>query len=359
MTLDDRRIVPTIRERVLGCFLGGAAGDALGAPIEFKSLLSILDTYGDNGITDFDKAHGLTGEITDDTQMTLFTAEGLIRARLCKNTEGKSNQGRILKNAYYRWLVTQGYSIPEEDERHINNGWLISNEFLHCRRAPGVTVLSALTNFDRSLHYDFAVNNSKGCGGVMRVAPIGLCAADPFALASDAAHYTHGHPTGYLSAGAFAVIIQQILNEYSLLESIGIALEILQEKPGHDETTNAIKQAVQFADEYELSPVNVEKLGSGWVAEEALAISLFCALKAADFRTGVLASVNHSGDSDSTGSICGNILGTLSGIDAIPDEWKANVEGSEVITQLSHDFIDVFITDDENANIDRGRYPPG
>jgi ADP-ribosylglycohydrolase len=136
-------------------------------------------------------------------------------------------------------------------------------------------------------------------------------------------------------------------------------LDKLQEKPGHEETTNAIKQAVQFADEYELSPVNVEKPGSRWVAEEALAISLFCALKATDFRTGVLASVNHSGDSDSTGSICGNILGTLSGIDAIPDQWKANVEGSDVITQLSHDFIDVFITDGENANVDKGRYPPG
>jgi len=352
-------MIPTQQERVLGCFFGGAIGDALGAPVEFMSLKSIQEQYGKNGINDFDDSCGRIGAITDDTQMSLFTAEGLIRAQLRQETRGICHQGSILMNAYYRWLITQGYLIPEEHEgKFINSGWLISNKFLHSKRAPGTTIISALTNFDRYLNYDYAENNSKGCGGVMRVAPIGLCALNPFSLAIDAARYTHGHPTGILSAGAFAAIIQLIFNQHTLKDSINQVLTILEDIPGHGETSNAIKQAAALAEEKELNPINVEKLGEGWTAEEALAISLFCALKAEDYRTGVLAAVNHSGDSDSTGAICGNILGTLLGFDAIPKIWIENVEGKDVIIQLSHDFIDTFIADDNLAKVDRDRYPP-
>ena len=69
----------TARERFLGCLLAGAAGDALGAPVEFDSLARIREKYGPQGIRDFAPAYGKLGAITDDTQMTLFTAEAMIR----------------------------------------------------------------------------------------------------------------------------------------------------------------------------------------------------------------------------------------------------------------------------------------
>ncbi len=47
------------------------------------------------------------------------------------------------------------------------------------------------------------LNDSKGCGGVMRVAPVGLVATDPFDLGCRAAAITHGHPSGWLASGAF------------------------------------------------------------------------------------------------------------------------------------------------------------
>jgi hypothetical protein len=70
------------------CLLGGAVGDALGAPVEFLSLAQIRSHFGSAGIRDFAEAYGRVGAITDDTQMTLFTAEGLLRATVRGHERG-------------------------------------------------------------------------------------------------------------------------------------------------------------------------------------------------------------------------------------------------------------------------------
>ncbi|MET7691620.1 ADP-ribosylglycohydrolase family protein [Streptomyces sp. NPDC005483] len=74
-------------------------------------------------------------------------------------------------------------------------------------------------------------------------------------------------------------------------------------------------------------PEKVESLGAGWVAEEALAIAVYSALAADSVKHALLLSVNDSGDSDSTGSICGNLLGALHGDVGLPHEWVRQVEG--------------------------------
>jgi ADP-ribosylglycohydrolase len=81
----------------------------------------------------------------------------------------------------------------------------------------------------------------------------------------------------------------------------------------------------------------IARLGQGWVAEEALAISVYCALVARSFRHGVILAVNHDGDSDSTGSIVGNLLGAMHGVKAIPAEWLEALELRDVITELADD----------------------
>jgi hypothetical protein len=72
-------------------------------------------------------------------------------------------------------------------------------------------------------------------------------------------------------------------------------------------------------------------MGGGWVGEEALAISLYCALAAeGNFAKGVRLAVNHTGDSDSTGSITGNILGAMQGKATIPALWLRELELKDV-----------------------------
>ncbi|WP_287359347.1 ADP-ribosylglycohydrolase family protein [Mesorhizobium sp.] len=131
-------------DRIYGCLLGGACGDALGAPVEFLKLEEINSRYGPDGITGFDAAYGTVGAITDDTQMTLFTVEGLIRAAVRFAERGICHPPGVVHHAYRRWLITQ-----DEPFEHLNShgdvdGWLIHEKRLWARRAPGNTCLSAL-----------------------------------------------------------------------------------------------------------------------------------------------------------------------------------------------------------------------
>ena len=153
------------------------------------------------------------------------------------------------------------------------------------------------------------ITESKGCGGLMRVAPIGLAYADAeraFWLGCRAAAITHGHPTGYLSAGFMAALISRLAAGEPLAPAIAEARQLLQKQLAHEACLRAIDGAVALAGAWDPAPEDIETLGAGWVAEEALAIGLACALAAADdFRRGVLLAVNHSGDSDATGAIAG------------------------------------------------------
>ena len=73
----EQSTVPfSAHDRIRGALLAGAVGDALGAPVEFMSLTEILRQFGPDGIGDYVPYAGRPGAITDDTQMTLFTAEG-------------------------------------------------------------------------------------------------------------------------------------------------------------------------------------------------------------------------------------------------------------------------------------------
>ena len=139
--------LPEYRSRVRGCLLGGALGDALGAPVEFEPIRRIRKQYGLAGLTGLVADwRGEVGLITDDTQMTLFTVEGLIRAgRITvdgparatgataagparepgsvSGQAGSRRRGRreeptlteetaAVRRAYLRWLDTQQHSSP-------------------------------------------------------------------------------------------------------------------------------------------------------------------------------------------------------------------------------------------------------
>ena len=334
---------PTAEDAFQGCLLGGAVGDALGAPIEFMHRIDILQRFGAGGITDYAPAYGGIGTITDDTQMTLFTAEGLLRAWVRGRSKGIASFAGVVGHAYLRWLQTQGEtSACTQDFAGEEPGWLVQQPGLHSRRAPGNTCLSALRamrSFSQPAH-----NDSKGCGGVMRVAPVGLfawrlgqTAAETFRLGTDLAALTHGHPTGSLTGGVFAVILWALLDGASLTEAMSTAKGILQTQPGHAETLHAMAQAEDLAHSALPAAQAIAQLGEGWVAEEALAISLYCALVARDFAHGVILAVNHDGDSDSTGSIVGNLLGVVHGASAIPARWLGPLELREVISELAAD----------------------
>lgn len=348
--------------RFRGCLLGGAVGDALGAPVEFHSWDRIEAEHGPGGLGDFAEAYGRIGAITDDTQMTLFTAEALIRAGNGRTGGGGGGGGgaaltAAIHRGYLRWLATQG-----PGGRHDDDGWLLARGFLHDRRAPGLTSLGALQTGHIGTRAA-PLNDSMGCGGVMRVAPIGLFLDDlddVYECAADAAAVTHGHAEGWIPAGAFAVMVAAAAQGCGVRDAVEAGRAALRRRAPESRSAELLDRAIGIAGRGAPTVDDIEALGGAWVGPEALAISVCCALACGDdFGRGVLSAVNHSGDSDSTAAVCGNLLGAALGEDAIPGHWLDRLEGRDVVTRLADDLLAAreggVDTSDQGW---RDRYPP-
>ncbi len=324
-------------KRYLGCMFGLASGDALGAPVEFLPREQILSTYGPEGITDYQGWGGFpAGSFTDETQMSLATAEGCIRSHQHLRARGTVSPAGILWKRYKAWLRTQD-DIGE-------------------RRAPGSTCLAALKN-TRMPTAEIRANDSRGCGAVTRSAPIGLAfaPAEAFRYGMECGALTHGHPTGHLTAGYLAALVAHIVEGASPAQAMDRTLPLLTAHRGHEQVKRKLEEVVRLAAGATPVTAAIDELGQGWLADEALAIGAYCALKhPRDFRAAVVASVNHSGDSDSTGCIAGAILGTALGVDAIPPPWVNGIEDYDRIRTLAVDLYRVART---AAVLPQERYP--
>lgn len=343
----------TLQDRIRGSLIGGAIGDALGYPVEFiYSFEEIQKRYGERGITRLDTNQHWLGEdeqvgkavVSDDTQMTLFTANGLLNAK-----QQKSNMKYSICRAYIEWYLTQ---VGKWSNKY-KDCWIARIPELNKRRAPGNTCMSSLYAIYSGRE---PMNNSKGCGGVMRIAPIPLYAVvdnrmdilDADKLAGDAAEITHQHPLGFVSAALMSHIIYRLAldiepTQDSMKRYImeGVAEMRNQYKDYHNDVermAELAERAIFLIDNGKTDLENIGHLGEGWTGEEALAIALYCALKYFDsFEEAMIAAVNHGGDSDSTGAVTGNILGAAVGYEAIPQFYKDDLEMHDLILHMADD----------------------
>ncbi|WP_303788100.1 ADP-ribosylglycohydrolase family protein [Ruminococcus flavefaciens] len=244
-------------DKFRGCLIGGAAGDALGFAVEFLREEQIFSKYGDNGITDYSLKKGIA-EISDDTQMTLFTANGLLLGTTRGMTRGiMGSYESYIKIMYQCWYRTQTESYPINDDYLYS--WLLNVPELFARRAPGITCLSAIEHGAEGSTSE-PINNSKGCGGVMRVAPIGLYFCDKSIsyeksdmIGAEAAAITHGHDLGFIPAAALVHIIRSIIENGATIsgavnETIN-AMQALFPKAKHiSDFTDIMQKAVMLAE---------------------------------------------------------------------------------------------------------------
>ena len=380
MTKDNDR---TRLDLVRGSLVGGAAGDALGYPVEFMQYGEIVRRFGPKGITSYVLDKGVA-RISDDTQMTLFTANGMLLGLTRGFMKGVGNAPEFyVEYAYQDWFDTQmkSYERVMSDDKASDTGrhsWLGNLPELYARRAPGNTCLSAISEIKMK---KTPRNDSKGCGGVMRVAPYGLYCACHSVLCSikeidvaggEIARLTHKHPLGWMPAivlthilyrlvsnvplagldktaarQAFAAIVNEAL---LLLPKLKVLNEVSELTWEREETLgevfhNAVERLRELVERAlalaanELSDVeNICRLGEGWVGEEALAIAIYATARHIDsFEDALVAAVNHSGDSDSTGAVTGNIIGAIVGYDAIPAKFKQRLELHDVILAIADD----------------------
>jgi ADP-ribosyl-[dinitrogen reductase] hydrolase len=335
-------------ERLHGCLLGGALGDALGYPLEFvKPAVTIAERFGTVPPRDIPGAgvNGALAPVSDDTQMTLFTAEAILRARSARSNAWAP----FALGAYQRWHGTQALSRNANWSPPRGQGWLLAECRMHARRAPGNTCMSAIARsfmVDDLCSVTNPPNGSKGCGAVMRSAPFGLAGStrqEAFRAARDAGALTHGHPSGYLSGAYLASLVFDLVRGAPLPEAMRAADDLLVGEAGHEELAQALAAARAVGLAGTPPPVDgVESLGGGWVGEEALAIALACALSVEGTSQDAVAralwrSVAHAGDSDSTGAITGNVLGAMLGAGAMPLRWLEQVELRDVIDRIARD----------------------
>lgn len=336
-------------DKFRGCLIGGAAGDALGYAVEFLPESFIRARYGDRGITEYQLRDGLA-RISDDTQMTLFTANGLLYGDTRGHMRGiMGRPDAYVATAYREWYKTQIESY-EHCNREYVSCWLLNVPEMFAARAPGNTCMSAI---DAGCHgrIEQPINNSKGCGGVMRVAPVGLFYGESRwegmrvdLLAADIAARTHGHEMGYIPAAMLAHIVRlvahndEITLKEAVLDSYAAMRRIFPFAKHLPAFLDLIDKAVELSERDVDDLTAIHTLGPGWVGDEALAVAVYCALKYSDdFDKAIIAAVNHGGDSDSTGAITGNILGAYLGLSAIPEKYTKNLELLDVITEIADD----------------------
>ena len=341
-----------------GCLLGGALGDALGYEIEFDSWSRIRARFGEAGLQDL-VCHDGKARFSDDTQMTLFTNEGMILGyRKVQESGEKLPVEYYVWQSYLCWLKTQTGYAPSEFEKESE---LLKVPELNIRRAPGNTCLSALSSGEMGT-FGKPLNRSKGCGGVMRTAPLGFTDwwGSPLRCGAACAAITHGNPGGYIPAGMLSDMIWRILYlpEYQeagqdpgkdgellkkvVFDSLQSAKETWGDLDAMTEFAAMVEKAAALADTDLPDEEAIRQVGEGWVGDEALAVAIYSCLKhPSDPKAVLISAVNHSGDSDSTGAIAGNIIGAFHGLEKLPQEWIQKLELADLIGHQAEKMLDI------------------
>lgn len=339
---------PSFGSRVYGCLLGGALGDALGYPVETSTLAQIRSDYGPSGLTDFSQLQS-PAHFSDDTQLTLYTVDGLVDALQWANEGVVADEAACLWLSYLRWLRTQNAPMAATAPQPPR-GWLDDQEVMRHRRSPGAACLSGLATGEMGTVGRPVNPESKGCGTVMRSAPFGLVpylsAEMIYRFSINGAALTHGHPLALHSAAAFSLLIHNMVHDgVRPADAVTATLVHLRSisAPVQDLIT-ALERAVTLSTGPLLAPEQLTaEFGAGKVAEEALSLAVYAALVTESdataapehFRAAVAVALNHGGDSDSIASITGNLLGAYYGEDALPDPWIEALEGADVVRAMA------------------------
>ena len=332
------------RDRIRGAMIGCAAGDALGYPVKVLSEAAIVERYGLRGITAYDLDENGTARITADTQLMLLSANGILFA----HTRGALRGIMAPVYQYFDAFYMDWYRLQTTERASRSRvGWINAYPALSAKRAPSPTSMRVFSS-DKFGSMDEPVNDSKGSGCLLRAVPIGLSYSDDPAyildLAANTAALTHGNEVAWVASGVLALIISLIIHqELSIAEAVNETLKALDKsfpdsRKAVHELLSSIWSARPLATSASSDLDAIHALGEGWVANEALAIGILCALRYENDIAGAMTcAANHGGNSNATAAIAGMLVGARIGFNAIPDRFVDRLELVDVILELADD----------------------
>jgi len=323
-----------------GCMVGGAIGDALAYPRKYMSPAALSDLLGPRGIDRLivNKAVG-KALISDDTQLTAFTADGVIWADSRARKRGVYAYIPCIFYSYQKWLYTQSGSFADRSYEFLKPGEIFRWEDLFARRLPNPATLDVLEGCINGKYgtMKVPVNNMNSYGPVARVAPVGMYfTGNPemaFKIGSESAALTHGNPSAWYAAGYFAALIAFVLQGEELELAAKHALEILRKQPISEEVQSFVEAAISMAGQELIDFDDAMKaFPSAAEAGQSLGIGLFCALRYRyDFEKALKKAANSTYGHNGAATICGSLLGAYLGSLEIPYDWIRNVELSDLM----------------------------
>jgi ADP-ribosylglycohydrolase len=240
--------------------------------------------------------------------------------------------------SYQKWYYTQTGKLADQAYDFLLKGEILDWEELFARRGAGETSLKALGGSIQNKYGTIKnrINNSKGCGSVMRVAPIGLYFWKnenmAFRIGAESGALTHGHIDAILSAGYYACFIANIVAGATVKEAAANALKRLQDEKGSESCAEIIRKALKMSASSLPVIKAMEEIGEGYTADEAAALAVYLAVRFHDdFDGAVLAATTYHGNKDSIAPITGNALGAYLGVSAIPQKWIYELELADLI----------------------------
>lgn len=297
--------------RKIATLVGCAIGDALGNPFEMWSTEKIASQNWDGLFKDggtFWK--GKAGQYTDDTLMSRYLAQSII--------DNKGFDVEKVAQEYLAWYNTG-------NTRGIGNTTATAMENLKAGKA----------------HYESGLvsNTAAGNGTAMRATPIGLWYRHDHKRLVDAAWYdakiTHNSEEPKMGSIAVAVATSMLANDWSIEGVLKHIPNIVE----NSDVKMKLILANEFLNENVSSDLALQHIGvSGYVAD-TVGAAFYCLGRATSFKETVVMAVKAGGDTDTIAAIAGALAGTYYGLDAIPDEYKNQVEDFQLLQDLTDKLI--------------------
>ena len=332
----------TLRERYRRCLLGGAVGDALGAPYDGKTHEEVQRSRRPDSLSEgamrplrYLPVAGDVGANTDATQLLLFTAEGLLRAHTRRRAAGHDDWLHdeaisSVHRAFLRWMDTQRAEGPPPRP----DGWLVGEAAMYARRARDPVTSRVLRSGLRG-GVDTPINNARDPSVLPRAAPIAMASWTPWAMARDIAALTHTHVDAALATAAFSVVLQKSLVGGRLADAVESAWRHATEE-GASALADRMERALEAADTGEPTPDRAADQRGEGDAAGTLCLALFAVASTETTADALQVAISAGGSTSRGGAATGLLAGALRA-DPLPDVLLEPLELREIATCVADD----------------------